>query len=90
MKKLFYVSILGIASLTACGPSAEELAKKAQATADSLAAVAKTQMTADSLAQVAAADSLKKVAEEARLKAFNDSVAAVAEAEAAKKGGKKK
>ncbi len=90
MKKV--LSLVAIASLAvavvACGPSKAELEKKAKATADSIAEVAKqdsiakaaqaqaeaaaAQAKADSLATVAKADSLKKVEEEA-----------------AKKGGKK-
>jgi intracellular sulfur oxidation DsrE/DsrF family protein len=92
MKKV--LSLVAVASLAiavvACGPSKAELEKKAKATADSIAEVAKqdsiakaaeaaataAKMQADSLAQVAKADSLKKVEEEAATKG-------------GKKGGKK-
>ena len=60
MKKLF--------TLVACGPSAEELAAKAKATADSIAAV----------------ESAKAAEEAAKMQAAADSTAAFAEAEAAK------
>ena len=85
MKKVV-LSVFAISTMMAfvsCGPSAEELAKKTQATADSLAAVAAQQHMEDSLAMVAEAakageaamaDSLAKVA----VKAHEDSLAAVA------------
>ena len=51
MKKVFTLIVAAsVISLVACGPSAEELAKKAQAVKDSLE---KVQKTADSLAEVA-------------------------------------
>lgn len=79
MKKLLSVLVLGaFTALIACGPSAEELAKKAQATKDSLE---KVQKTADSLAAIA------KIKEDsvAAAQKIADSIAA---AEAAKKPGK--
>lgn len=64
-KTLSIFAIAGIALISACGPSAEELAKKEQASKDSIAAVEKVrqdsldsvmkaQMTADSIAQAEA------------------------------------
>jgi hypothetical protein len=64
-KTLSIFAIAGIMLVSACGPSAEELAKKEQATKDSIAAVEKArqdsldsvmkaQMTADSIAQAEA------------------------------------
>ncbi len=65
-KTLSIFAIAGITLVSACGPSAEELAKKEQATKDSIAAVEKArqdslelatmkaQMTADSIANAAA------------------------------------
>ena len=64
-KTLSIFALAGITLVSACGPSAEELAKKEQATKDSIAAVEKTrqdsldsvmkaQMTADSIAQAEA------------------------------------
>ena len=61
-KTLSIFALAGITLVSACGPSAEELAKKEQATKDSIAAVEKArqdsldavmkaQMTADSIAQ---------------------------------------
>lgn len=87
MKNLFYASILGMAVLTSCGPSAEEKAAKEKATADSLAQVAAMDSANMAMAAQATADSLAKVAEEARLKASADSLAA---AEAAKPTAKAK
>jgi hypothetical protein len=70
MKKvLFIFSAVALATMTACGPSAEELAKKEQATKDSIAAVEKARQDSidaankelalqDSLAAAAKADSL--------------------------------
>ena len=66
-KTLSIFAFAGITLVSACGPSAEELAKKEQATKDSIAAVEKArqdsldlammkaQMTADSIAQADAA-----------------------------------
>jgi hypothetical protein len=65
-KTLSIFAIAGITLVSACGPSAEELAKKEQATKDSIASVEKArqdsldaamkdQMTADSIAQAEAA-----------------------------------
>ena len=70
MKKTITIfALAGITFLTACGPSAEELAKKEQATKDSIAAVEKARQDSldaanrelamqDSLAAAAKADSL--------------------------------
>ena len=65
-KTLSIFALAGITLVSACGPSAEELAKKEQATKDSIASVEKArqdsldtamkdQMTADSIAQAEAA-----------------------------------
>jgi hypothetical protein len=65
-KTLSIFALAGITLVSACGPSAEELAKKEQATKDSIAAiekarqdsldeVMKAQMTADSISQAEAA-----------------------------------
>lgn len=80
MKKLFtLVAVAAMTSLVACGPSAEEIAKKEQATKDSLMAdsmmkaeAAAAQAQADSMAQAAAADSAAKA------QATADSIAAAA------------
>jgi hypothetical protein len=77
MKKLLSVLVLGaFTALIACGPSAEELAKKAQATKDSLE---KVQKTADSIAAIA------KIKEDS-LAAAQKVADSIAAAEAAKKG----
>lgn len=69
MKKLFSVLVVaGMVALVACGPSAEEIAAKAKAKADSIAAV----VTADSLKAVATADS---IAAADKAKAIEDSIA---------------
>ena len=69
MKKLFtLVAVASMFTFVACGPSAEELAAKAKATADSIAAV----------------ESAKAAEEAAKMQAAADSTAAYAEAEAAK------
>ncbi|OFY09122.1 MAG: hypothetical protein A2X11_02505 [Bacteroidetes bacterium GWE2_42_24] len=85
MKKinLFFIGA-ALVAVTACGPSAQEIAEKNRQDsirmADSISQVeAEKQRVADSIAQVEAA----AVAEQARL----DSIA---NAEATKKGGKKK
>ena len=66
-KTLSIFALAGITLVSACGPSAEELAKKEQATKDSIAevekarqdsldlAMMKAQMTADSIANAGAA-----------------------------------
>ena len=65
-KTLSIFALAGITLVSACGPSAEELAKKEQATKDSIAAiekarqdsldvVMKAQMAADSISQAEAA-----------------------------------
>lgn len=69
MKKLFtLVAVASMFTFVACGPSAEEMAAKAKATADSIAAV----------------ESAKAAEEAAMMQAAADSTAAFAEAEAAK------
>lgn len=73
MKKVFALLLVaGMFAVVSCGPSAEEKAKKEQATKDSLAQIA----TADSLAKVAAeqatADSLKAVATADSIKAAEE------------------
>ena len=63
MKKvLSIIAIAAMTTLVACGPSAEETAAAAQATADSTAAAAAAaaQATADSTADAAAAATKKK------------------------------
>ena len=80
MKKVFtLVALVGMFSLVACGPSAEEIAAKEKATADSIAAVeaavaaeaaAKEQATNDSIAAAT------KAAEEAAAKAAEEAAAA--------------
>jgi len=72
MKKTISIfALAGIAFLTACGPSAEELAKKEQATKDSIAAVEKARQDSldaankelamqDSLAAAAKAESIRQ------------------------------
>lgn len=76
MKKVILPAlVIATALFASCGPNAEELAKKAQATADSIAAAEMQLHMEDSLAAVAAmeaanatavADSLMKVAEQAK------------------------
>ena len=86
MKKLIYtIAALVTFSLVACGPSAEELAKKEQMRLDSIA-----QVEAE-VARVAAEESAR-LAEEAKQKAIQDSITMADEAAAAaaaKKGGSK-
>ena len=76
-KTLSIFALAGITLVSACGPSAEELAKKEQATKDSIAAVEKArqdsldaamkaQMTADSIAQAEAAALAEAEAEAAK------------------------
>ena len=85
MKKLILMAgIIGMFSVVACGPSAEEIAKKEQAKADSIAAVEKEKMDA------LAAEQEKMMADSiaaAKEKAIADSIAAVEEMAAAKKKG---
>lgn len=74
MKKVFtLIAVAGVISFSACGPSAEEQAAKAQATADSIAAVklaeeieiaAKAQAIADSTMAAAAQAAAEKAATE--------------------------
>lgn len=76
MKKLFSLLVLaGMASLVACGPSAEELAAKEKAKQDSIAKAQREIAIADSIAAVekAKADSIAAVE-----KAKADSIAAAA------------
>ena len=90
MKKLFtLVAVASMFTFVACGPSAEELAAKAKATADSIAAVAEQQAAADAAKMQATNDSIAKAdAAAAAAKAMQDSIDA-ANAKPAK-GGKKK
>jgi hypothetical protein len=87
MKKLILMAgIIGMFSVVACGPSAEEIAKKEQAKADSIAAVEKEKL--DALAaerEKAVADSIASAKE----KAIADSIAMAEEMAAAKKKGVK-
>lgn len=79
MKKLFSVLVVaGMVAIVACGPSAEEIAAKAKAKADSIAAV----VTADSLKAVATADS---IAAAEKQKAIDDSIAKATPAKPVKK-----
>jgi hypothetical protein len=83
MKKLFALLVVaGMVSFIACGPSAEEKAKKEQAAKDS---ITKDSIAKAELAQKEA-DSLKLVADATALK---DSLAKDSIAKADKKGGKK-
>ena len=72
MKKVILPAlVMATALFASCGPNAEELAKKAQATADSIIAAEMQLHMEDSLAMVAAnatamADSLMKVAEQTK------------------------
>jgi hypothetical protein len=86
MKKVIYsVAIAATMLIVACGPSAEEIAKKEAARMDSIAKV-----TADSLAiieaekQKAIQDSITAAMEKMK----QDSILAAEEAAAKKKGGK--
>ncbi len=88
MKKVIYsVAIAATMLIVACGPSAEEIAKKEAARMDSIAKV-----TADSLAiieaekQKAIQDSINAAMEKMK----QDSILAAEEAAAKKKGGKTK
>lgn len=81
MKKVLTVLVVaGMASFLACGPSAEEIAKKEKARQDSIAAVEKEKARQDS---IAAAEAEAAAKEQAR----QDSIAKAEEA--AKKGPKK-
>lgn len=87
MKKLILFAVAGMLAFTACGPSAEEIAKKEQATKDSIAA-------AQAAIEQAKADSIAKVEEEMKAKAAElekmkqDSIAKAEEETKAKKGTK--
>ena len=88
MKKVIYsVAIAATMLIVACGPSAEEIAKKEAARMDSIAKV-----TADSLAIIQAEkekaiqDSINAAMEKMK----QDSILAAEEAAAKKKGGKTK
>jgi hypothetical protein len=87
MKKLILMAgIIGMFSVVACGPSAEEIAKKEQAKADSIAAVEKARLDSIAAAQEKMiADSIASAKE----KAIADSIAAAEEMAAAKKKGGK-
>ena len=66
MKKLLVsITALCIMAVVSCGPSAEETAKKAKATADSVAAVAAAEAEAAAAKAQAAQDSIAKIAAEA-------------------------
>jgi hypothetical protein len=87
MKKVIYsVAVAATMLIVACGPSAEEIAKKEAARMDSIAKV-----TADSLAvieaekQKAIQDSINAAMEKMK----QDSILAAEEAAAKKKGGSK-
>lgn len=87
MKKLFtLVAVASMFTFVACGPSAEELAAKAKATADSVAAVESAIAAEEAQKMQAAADSTAAAAEAAAVEATRiaDSVAA-----ASTKKGKK-
>jgi len=87
MKKLFtLVAVASMFTFVACGPSAEELAAKAKATADSVAAVGSAIAAEEAAKMQAAADSTAAAAEAATVEAARiaDSVAA-----ASTKKGKK-
>jgi len=88
MKKVIYsVAVAATFLIVACGPSAEEIAKKEAARMDSIAKV-----TADSLATIEAQkqqmmqDSINAAMEKMK----QDSILAAEEAAAKKKGGKAK
>lgn len=83
MKKLLSVLLIaGMASLVACGPSAEEKAAKEKAKQDSIANAERELFIQDSLAKV---EQMKQDSI-ANAQKIADSIAAAA----AKKGGKKK
>jgi translation initiation factor IF-2 len=89
MKKLLFVAIATTFSLVACGPSAEEIAAKAKAAADSVAAVVAAQAEAEAAKVQAAADSVANVAKMEAEKVAAEAAAA-AEAANAKKPAPKK
>jgi uncharacterized lipoprotein NlpE involved in copper resistance len=71
MKKLFtLVAVASMFTFVACGPSAEELAAKAKATADSIAAVNEQQAAAEAAKMQATNDSIAKA--DAAAKAAKD------------------
>ena len=79
MKKLFtLVAVASMFTFVACGPSAEELAAKAKATADSVAAVESAIAAEEAAKMQAAADSTAAAAEAAAVEATRiaDSVSA--------------
>ena len=80
MKKLFtLVAVASMFTFVACGPSAEELAAKAKATADSVAAVESAIAAEEAQKMQAAADSTAAAAAEAaatEATRINDSIAA--------------
>lgn len=89
-KTLTLIAIAGMFSFYACGPSKEEMEKKAKATADSIAAAETAAAEAAAAIEQAKQDSIKAV--EAAMavveQAKQDSIAA-AEAAKGKKGAKK-
>jgi len=89
MKKvLLSVAVIATTLFVACGPSAEEIAKKDKATADSLAAVAETEKMMAEEAAKHAADSMAMVAEHEKMMA--DSMAMAAKAKGSQAAPKKK
>ncbi len=61
MKKVFtLVAVAALTSLVACGPSAEELAKKEQMKQDSISRATSVADSLNAVAEAAAADSLAK------------------------------
>lgn len=88
MKKLFTLVAVASMSLVACGPSAEEIAKKEQAKQDSIKAYEEAEAAKAAAAEQAKQDSIAAEAAAAAEKAKQDSIAAF-EASKGKKGGKK-
>ena len=84
-KTLFIVAIAGMASLVACGPSAEEKAKTEKAKADSLAKIRH-----DSLDMVAKKQKADDSAKAAQAKAADTTKAATDMKDGDKKEEKKK
>ncbi len=88
MKKLFtLITVAGMFTFVACGPSTEEKAAADKAKQDSITAVDAANAAAKAAADQAAADSTASyaAAEAVRSQAIADSIAAY---EASKKGGK--
>jgi hypothetical protein len=86
MKKLFtLVAVASMFTFVACGPSAEEVAAKAKATADSIAAVAEQQAAAEAAKMQHEQDSTNAYTAAAEAEA-----ARIADSTANAKPGKKK